>query len=353
MKIFAKILLASFLVSCLSPVLLAHPVLSVRKGIKLLNQGKLEQAETELRKSAFEKPEDPLAKYNLGQVRYRKRDYESALLFFSEAAKLTEDESLRFKSLHNKGNSAYRMHDFASAVDAYEQALKLEQNPETEHNLEQAKKRLEDMLKKQMEKEQNQSESPENQQQKQKSDKNSESSSKNQQGDQGEHKEDGNKSDSQQQNQKDSQAGKNDEGKEPSDKQQSDKQQSDSSQPGDEQKSESQKSSDAEDENKNGQKSHGERQDVEMAQPEEKNKKPDASQRARALKNKNLNPYMVEKILKQLQEREKQAQLHYRNETTRRDDEIDPFDMNARQLHEFFQNRHRRRPGKKSDEPDW
>ncbi|MDN5279739.1 MAG: hypothetical protein PWR01_3704, partial [Clostridiales bacterium] len=90
---------------------------------------------------------------------------------------------------------------------------------------------------------------------------------------------------------------------------------------------------------------------VEMAQGEKKKEEPDESQRARALKNRKLNPYMVEKILRELQEREKQAQLYYRNDPQRQE-QLDPFEMDARQLQEFFRNRGRRAP-KNNEEPDW
>jgi hypothetical protein len=53
-----------------------------------------------------------------------------------------------------------------------------------------------------------------------------------------------------------------------------------------------------------------------------------------------------------MQERERQAQLHYRNESQRME-EVDPFNMNSQQLHEWFENRGRRQQQTPADEPDW
>ena len=83
---------------------------------------------------------------------------------------------------------------------------------------------------------------------------------------------------------------------------------------------------------------------------------PDVSQRARGLKNQKLNPYLVEKLLKDLEEREKEVQLRYRNDPQRQEDleEMDPFFMDQQQLREFFKRRQGVRPKKTpSDEPDW
>jgi hypothetical protein len=57
--------------------------------------------------------------------------------------------------------------------------------------------------------------------------------------------------------------------------------------------------------------------------------------------------------MREMQEREKQAQLYYRNEQVQRQEEMDPFNMNAQQLHEFFQNRGRKPQKQQADEPDW
>jgi uncharacterized protein YqcC (DUF446 family) len=70
------------------------------------------------------------------------------------------------------------------------------------------------------------------------------------------------------------------------------------------------------------------------------------------LKNVRLNPYQVERLLKQMQERERQAQLHYRNDPQRMQED-DPFNMDAQQLREWLANRGRRRQKQPTDEPDW
>ena len=110
-------------------------------------------------------------------------------------------------------------------------------------------------------------------------------------------------------------------------------------------------------ENAQGGEQEQDRKDVAMADDKKEQKAPpEASQRARGMKNQKLNPYLVEKLLKDLEEREKEVQLRYRNDPQRREDleDMDPFFMDSDQLREFFQRRQGIKPKKpQSDEPDW
>ncbi|MGM0599950.1 MAG: tetratricopeptide repeat protein [Candidatus Rifleibacteriota bacterium] len=366
-----KKLYLTLILCCVVVSLSAHPAFNNKKARKYLQAGKLEAAEKELHLARFAEPQRAEIKYNLGYLSYRKRNYKKAIQYFSDAAQNTDDKELRFSSLHNLGNASYRQGNYAKAVEAYKKGLEIEQNAETSYNL----KKAEEMLKKQIEQQQKEQQNKE--QKKQKQQKSGEQQQNKQQ--QGNNKQQNQGQKDQGQQNKDSQQNKGSQQKNGQQKPESDKKQSgsnerqkaDKSEKGQQkqqqsgEKSEQQKQnqqkqnqqgqSDKGEQQERGEGNNQERQDVQMGDKKGDDKKmPQASQRARALKNRKLNPYMVEKLLRDLKEREKKGQLYYRNEP-RRQEETDPFSMNARQLRDFFRNRGRRgrsKPGT-DDEPDW
>jgi len=60
---------------------------------------------------------------------------------------------------------------------------------------------------------------------------------------------------------------------------------------------------------------------------------------------------MIQKLIKQMKEREKEAQRHYRNKPQRKSQEMDPMFMNKKQLREFMRRRHNKKQKKNSQ--DW
>lgn len=371
-----------------APSLQAHPAFNIRRGLEALQGGDLEQAETELQRARFAAPANPIVSYNLGVVSYRRRDYQKAAGFFMQAASAAgADEQMKFDSLYNLGNSAFKAGDFAAAVSAYSGSIEVKADEQAKYNLEVARKKLlEQQEKQQQQNEQNEQNNqekdknkPKQDQQKQdqkgqqdKSDQKSGDQS-GQQGDQPEsqenQKDQNAKNDQQNQQGQDQQDQQNASGKDSeseNEKQQKNDQQQAEQKSGEEsdQQKADESSSGQEDQNASQTQQLQEqaavdpsenREDVEMADgdaQQQEPQKPDASQRARALKNVRLNPYQVERLLQQMQERERQAQLYYRNEP-QRTDEADPFNMNAQELHEWFENRNRRRPQSPADEPDW
>lgn len=343
MKSFKTIFLVLLGLSCFSGSVTAHPAANVARGLDFLGQGKLELAERELQVARFAMPDNPVIKYNLGQVRYRSRKYDDASKFFSDAAKAAKSEDLKFRSFHNLGNSLYRAGDYAMAVEAYKNGLEIKEDELTEYNLKQAEKRLKEQMQRQQQQQQNSESSQQNQKNDQ-NDQNQQQSGQDQRSEQNE----GNKSEKSENNE--AQKQDSDQSQQQTDKEQNQSEKSRSSE-SQEQKNEEQQNQAGEQGEKEQPDNSQNREDVEMAQGEKKKEEPDESQRARALKNRKLNPYMVEKILRELQEREKQAQLYYRNDPQRQE-QLDPFEMDARQLQEFFRNRGRRAP-KNNEEPDW
>lgn len=354
-NIFKIIIVLIVSLKCFS-ILEAHPAENVARGLQFLEQGRLEDAERELQLARFAAPDAALIAYNLGHVSYRRRNYHQAVDFFSQAA-AAGDKELQFNSLHNLGNANYRLGQYAEAIAAYRQGLEIRTDPKTEFNLKQAEEKLKQQMENQ-EKQQNQ-ENQENQENQQNQKNQSQQNDSNNQQQQGQKDPSGSNSQekpgnekNQDNQQKEGQPQQSDQDKSTesgqSQENRGDKEESaENRQPGNEEKD-----SEKEDkEGQGGQSGEEERKDVEMAQPSPQEAQPQESQRARALKNQKLNPYMVEKLMRQLQEREKQAQLYYRNEPQRRD-EADPFNMNAQQLQEFFHNRGRKKQ-ESGDDPDW
>lgn len=101
--------------------------------------------------SQVENPEEPRIHYNLGNNYYRLEQFDAAAAEFDKAAKgelqqLPEAEQRAFRqdALYNQGNALFRKQDYQGAVKSYEEALKLKNDDkEAQHNLELAKKMLE------------------------------------------------------------------------------------------------------------------------------------------------------------------------------------------------------------------
>lgn len=355
---------------------MAHPSFNVGQALSALEKGDLESAEAELQKARFAIPDNPEIQYNLGVVSYRKRDYALAARQFALAAADQASSEIRFSSLYNMGNAVFRMGDYAAAVSAYEGCLELKKDEQAEYNLKVAREKLQKQLEKQKNSEKQQSQQNQN-------DKSSDQSG----GEKSQNKEQQSQAGGNQQGQN-AQPGQGDD----SDRKDGDQQKQENGEnkadqsTGADKKDESAQSNDAKDgkksdageseqsrqkdngsseqgkENASGtqqlteQQNGGEgepREDVQM-QPAESGAQnmPEASQRARALKNTKVNPYMIERVLKEMERREREAQLYYRNEP-RRSDEIDPFEMDAQQLREWMEKRRRPQAPAPSDGPDW
>jgi len=375
-RLLASAIFLLTLLFCAAQPLEAHPAFNIRNGLSALQQGNLEQAETELQRARFAEPDNPVIAYNLGVVSYRRRDYQKAAGFFMQAASAAgKDAEMRFDSLYNLGNAAFKAGDYAAAVSAYSSSVEVKADQKAAYNLEIARKKLEEQQKKEQQQKQDQKDQ---QKQDQKDQQKQDQKGQQDKSDQQSGEKSGQKGDQSQENQK-SEEQKDSESKSDTGDQQKDgqkdnqKDQQKQGEQGDQKKgeesdSDQQQASKPSAENEEQTASQSQqlneqtadnpsenRQDVDMgadnAQQTE-SQKPDASQRARALKNVKINPYQVERLLQQMQERERQAQLHYRNEP-QRNDEADPFDMNAQQLNEWFENRSRPRSRQQADEPDW
>lgn len=367
-KFFSLLLIIAGLVFSRQGV--AHPAFNVGQALSALEKGDLEAAETELQKARFAMPDNPEIQYNLGVVSYRKRDYALAARQFALAAAGQASAEGRFCSLYNMGNAVFRMGDYAAAVSAYEGCLELKKDEQAEYNLKVAREKLQKQLEKQKNSEKQQQQPRTDQDDKQPQQSGSEQSQKNDQQNQegknqqgqnaqpgqsdGSEKKDGeNKADQQAGTDKKDESAQSNEAK---DGQKPDAGESDQNAQKNNGSSEQGKENASGTQQLTEQQKGGEsepREDVQM-QPAESGAQdmPEASQRARALKNTKVNPYMIEKILKEMERRDKEAQLYYRNEP-RRSDEVDPFEMDAQQLREWMEKRRRPQTPAPSDGPDW
>lgn len=79
--------------------------------------------------------------FGAGDASYRSGDYESAVMYFTQAVVAGKDDSQRAQALFNLGNTFFKSGLFPQAIQAYEQALVYQPDyDKAKHNLELAKK---------------------------------------------------------------------------------------------------------------------------------------------------------------------------------------------------------------------
>lgn len=92
------------------------------------------------------------------------------------------------------------------------------------------------------------------------------------------------------------------------------------------------------------------RRDVKLSEDKGRVGRPEASQKARAMKNIRLNKKEVEDYLKQMEAREAEAQKYYR---INRIEDKDPAYMNQEELREWMRVRNRKREQRQKNQQDW
>ncbi len=348
----------------------------VDEGLSALRAGRLEEAAAALQRARFDDPVEPRIAYDLGIVAYHARRFgEAADGFERVASSPASPPGLVADALHNLGNARFQTGEYFQAIGAYQAALARRDDPETRYNLEQAQKRLAEQQASQRAQRQGQQGSGQDQQQPQDSQK-QEQRQQGQEGQQegrqagkeGADKQEGQengRSGSERQKQQSAQPGANasDTRQQPSERAGQDTASgtpkaeeepglqranaNDTPKPDDANASESTSWSEQE----------AKQRDVKLESEKQSAKEiPDASQRARALKNQKLNAYMVERLLRQMEEREKEIQRRYRRDPSNRDrDDIfdDPFFMDPDRMREFMEGRRGKPQKPKSDAPDW
>ena len=73
----------------------------------------------------LEAPEKPEISFDLGNARYKSKNYDSAVKAYTQVLK-TKNPKLKHKALYNLGNTFFRKGDLDKAIENYEAALKLD-----------------------------------------------------------------------------------------------------------------------------------------------------------------------------------------------------------------------------------
>lgn len=113
---------------------------ALKAGNEAYTSGDYHAAQIAFREAAHQKPDSPLAHYNLGTALYRTGRFREAIEAFRESLSRHSAESESTLSLahiyYNLGNAQFKMGDLRRAIEAYRHSLRL--NPEdtdAEHNL--------------------------------------------------------------------------------------------------------------------------------------------------------------------------------------------------------------------------
>ena len=121
----------------------------VRKGNKLFDKGKYNDAEVLYRKALEKDPKFEKGTFNLGDALYKEKNYDEAGKHFLDINKKTKSGDLKAKSWYNLGNVLMQKKQYEKSIQSYIHSLRL--NPKdynAKYNLEYARK----MLKKQQQK---------------------------------------------------------------------------------------------------------------------------------------------------------------------------------------------------------
>lgn len=137
----------------------------VERGNRLFAEEKYGAANNEYRDALLENPQSPIVQFNIGDVLYKKRQYEEALKAYDKAT-FAEDVNLQAQAYYNMGNTLYRLGQLPESIQAYKKALELNPNDEdAKYNLEFVRAKLKDMVNKQSQENPQQQENQERQQQ--------------------------------------------------------------------------------------------------------------------------------------------------------------------------------------------
>ena len=112
----------------------------MKAGNEAYSRGNYDDAQAAFQQATLDKPDNPVAHYNLGTVLYRQGKFQEAVRTFqaslSRHSEQTEDNFNRSSILYNLGNAQFKGGDLTSAIDAYQQALRLDpQDTDAQHNL--------------------------------------------------------------------------------------------------------------------------------------------------------------------------------------------------------------------------
>lgn len=113
---------------------------AMKIGNEAYQQGNYGAAEIAFQEATFQKPDHPVAHYNLGAVRYKMGKFDEAAQAFREALVRHGGEAEGTLNLahiyYNLGNAQFKTGDLRRAIEAYRHSLRLNpQDADAQHNL--------------------------------------------------------------------------------------------------------------------------------------------------------------------------------------------------------------------------
>ncbi len=113
---------------------------AMKAGNEAYVRGNYNEAQAAFQRATLEKPDNPVAHYNLGTALYRQGKFREAARTFqaslSRHAEQAEDTLNRSSILYNLGNAQFKVGDLTRAIEAYQQALRFDpQDTDAHHNL--------------------------------------------------------------------------------------------------------------------------------------------------------------------------------------------------------------------------
>ena len=156
----------------------------LQKGEKDKSAEALEEALKFYRDAEIEKPESPELSYNLGNVMYQQEKYQDGLDEYFKALSSDEIQHQAW-AYYNLGITFYRSGKYPEAIQAYQKCLELTpEDEDAKYNLEFVRKKMKEMLDKEMQRQQNQKQQQDQSKQKQQQNQPQEQEQKEQQEDQ-------------------------------------------------------------------------------------------------------------------------------------------------------------------------
>ena len=120
----------------------------MKAGNEAYLRGNYDKAQSAFQQATLDKPNDPVAHYNLGAALYRQGKFQEAARAFQASLSRNSEQSAKqiakqVKSilsqssiLYNLGNAQFKVGDLTGAVASYKQTLRLNpQDADAEHNL--------------------------------------------------------------------------------------------------------------------------------------------------------------------------------------------------------------------------
>ena len=124
-----------------SLILLVHPAFadvgeSMRRGNRLYNDGKYDEALLSYQDALVQEPDNPKIHYNIGRALYKMERYDEAISEF-ELGLLEKDKTFQANTFYNIGNCQFKKGQLDAAIHAYRTSLLVDHTDiPTKQNLE-------------------------------------------------------------------------------------------------------------------------------------------------------------------------------------------------------------------------